>query len=124
MTLDSGDNVRSMAIDLQDTQLLTRIEGGCYRSKVSLSCLTELRNRHCSFLRKKHCSNNNFEVSKIEAGAFVELISHIETSVESGTCCFKLSSLRQIYPDHFSNLGISKEINKVRFKEQIIQKKA
>ena len=92
MTLDAGDNVRSMATDLQDTQLLTRIEDGdltAIAAKYHLSCLTELRNRHRSFLRKNHCSDSTFEVNKIEAGAFVEPISHIESSVESGIFCFK-----------------------------------
>ena len=52
-TFDADSNVRRMAIDLQDSALLTRIEGGdltALEAKYHLSCLTALRNRHRSFL--------------------------------------------------------------------------
>ena len=50
-TYDANDNVKKMAKDLQDTALLTRIEGGdltSLKAKYHLSCLTWLRNRHRS----------------------------------------------------------------------------
>ena len=54
-TYDANDNVKKMAKDLQDTALLTIIERGdltALVAKYHLSCLTGLRNRHCSLLRQ------------------------------------------------------------------------
>ena len=57
---------------------------------------------------------------KVEARAFVELPTHIENSVKSGTFCFKFSVLRQMYKNCLNDLGVNKEINKARFKEQVL----
>ena len=61
-TSDADDDVRGMATDLQDTALLTRISGGnltAVEAKYHRSCLTTLRNRHCSFLRQNQsCSED------------------------------------------------------------------
>ena len=122
-TFDADSNVRRMAIDLQDSALLTRIEGGdltALEAKYHLSCLTALRNRHRSFLRQSETSNIDREEGKIEARAFVELITHVENSIENGTFCFKFSVLRQIYESRLHDLGITKEINKVCFKERVL----
>ena len=112
-----------MAIDLQDSALLTRIEGGdltALEAKYHLSCLTALRNRHRSFLRQSETSSIDSEEGKIEARASVELITHVENSIENGTFCFKFSVLRQIYGSHLHDLGITKEINKFHFKERVL----
>ena len=94
-----ADNVRRMATDLEDTALLTRIDGGdltALEAKYHLSCLTTLRNRHHSFLRQSESFSNDGEEGRIEARAFVELVTHVENSIENGTFCFKLSMLCQI----------------------------
>ena len=91
--MSSGDsNVRRMAIDLQDSALLARMEGGdltALEAKHHLSCLTVLRNRHRSFLRQSETSSIDRKEGKIEARAFVELITHVENSIENGIFCFK-----------------------------------
>ena len=59
-----------MATDLQDTALLTRIDGGdltALEAKYHLSCLTALRNKHCSFMRQGENSGDDGEESRIEA---------------------------------------------------------
>ena len=112
-----------MAQDLQDVALLTRIEGAdlaALEAKYHLACLTKTRNKHRSFLRKNEGSNIEEEDGKIKARAFVELISHVENSTENGTFCFKFSVLRQMYENRLHDLGISKEVNKQRFKEQVL----
>ena len=122
-TFDADNNVRRMATDLQDIALLTRIDGGdltALEAKYHLSCLIALRNRHRSFLRQSESSSIDGEESKIEARAFVELITHIESSIENGTFCFKFSTLRQIYESRLHDLGITKEINKVHFKKRVL----
>ena len=121
-TLGTDNNVKSMARDLQETDLLTRLEGGdliAKEAKYHLVCLVGLRNRHRS--QSRHGSHDiNIEEKKIQARAFIELITHIENAVEDGTFCFKFASLRQLYQARLADLGIRKEINKVRFKEQVL----
>ena len=122
-TFDADDNVRRMATDLEDTALLTRIGGGdltALEAKYHLSCLTTLRNRHRSFLRQSERFSNDGEEGKIEARAFVELVTYVENSIENGIFCFKLSVLCQIYESRLNDLGITKEINKARFKDRIL----
>ena len=58
---------------------------------------------------------------KTQARAFVELIAYVENAVEDGTFCFKFSLLRQLYESRLHILGIDKEINKVRFKKQVLE---
>ncbi len=58
---------------------------------------------------------------RTQARAFAELIAYVENAVDSGTFCFKFSLLRQLYESRLLILGIDKEINKVRFKEQVLK---
>ena len=94
MTIKAGNNIRVMATDLQENELLTRIEGGdliALDAKYHLACLTALRNRHRSLMRQRQdCSDNQKEEKKFEARAFVELIAHVENCVEGGQLYFKL----------------------------------
>ena len=125
MTIKAGNNVRVMATDLQENALLTRIEGGdliALDAKYHLRCLTALRNRHRSLMRQRQdCSDNQKEEHKFEARAFVELTTHVENCVEGGQLYFKLSSLREMYEHRLLDLGICKEINKARFKDQVLK---
>ena len=60
-TLDADSNVRTMARDLQDTALLTKIDGGdltALEAKYHLACLTGIRNKHRSFLRQSQQGSN------------------------------------------------------------------
>ena len=124
-TLDADENVRRMATDLQDTALLSTIEGGdlvALDAKYHLACLAGLRNRHRSFIRQNQDSHSSrTEEMKTRARAFVELITYVENAVEDGTFCFKFSLLRQLYESRLRILGIDKEINKGRFKEQVLE---
>ena len=86
-------------------------------SQYHLACLTGLRNRQRSYLRQSLSSQSNLEESQIEARAFVERVTHIEDAVADGTFCFKFSSLRQMFESCLGDLGISKEVSKVQFKE-------
>ena len=123
-TLQSDTSVQSMARDLQDVSLLSKIEGGdliALEAKYHLSCLVKLCNRHRSYLREiQNASSKYHEERKKEARAFVELLTYIEGSVEEGKNFFKFSELRFLYESRLKDFGISKEVNKVRFKEQIL----
>ena len=61
-TLDADTNVRQMATELQDSQLLSTIQGGdivALEAKYHLNCLTRLRNRHRSLHRSKEQSTTS-----------------------------------------------------------------
>ena len=91
-------------------------------AKYHLACLAGLRNRHRSFIRQNQDSHSSHtEDLKTQARAFVELITYVENAVENGTFCFKFSLLRQLYESRLHILGIDKEINKVRFKKQVLE---
>ena len=96
--------------------------------KVEISLLwklsiVKLRNRHRSYLREiQNASSKYHEERKKEARAFVELLTYIEGSVEEGKFFLKFSELRFLYESRLKDFGISKEVNKVRFKEQILSK--
>ncbi len=68
-TLGADDNVRSMARDLQDSDLLTRIEGVgdliALEAKYHLACLVGLRNRHRSLMRNRESSRLLIQRRKI-----------------------------------------------------------
>ena len=69
-------------------------------------------------------SGGNFdaliEESKMKARAFDELLAHIETLVEEGTFELKFLEIRALYEKRLCFFGIRKEINKIRFKEQVL----
>ena len=55
-TIKAGNNIRVMATDLQENEILTRIEGGdliALDATYHLACLTVLRNRHRSLMRQR-----------------------------------------------------------------------
>jgi hypothetical protein len=123
-TLGADKNIRQMATDLQDTAVLAKIAAGdvvAVDGMYHLNCLTEFRNRHRSFLRKRKSTDGSpTKEKKIEARAFIELVNFIEASVEEDVFYFKLSELRHMYIERLMALGVQKEVNKVRFKEQVV----
>ena len=56
----------------------------------------------------------------MQATAFAELVCYIESSVENGDYIFKLSNLHTLFKDRLCSIGIEKDINKTRFKEQLL----
>ena len=49
------------------------------------------------------------------------LITHVETSIENGTFCFKFSVLHQMYENRLYDLGIDKEVNEGHFEQQVLE---
>ena len=122
-TFDADDNIRRMATDLQDTELLAKISGGdltAIEAKYHLPCLTTLRNKHRSYLRQNQSCSDDREQDTNEARAFVELITHVENCLENGIFCFKFCSLRQMYERRLQMLGINKTVNKTFFKAKLL----
>ena len=126
LTFDADSNVRTMITELQDTQLLARIDGGdliAKEMKYHLKCLTTLRNRYRSHVRKLNQGEEKIikdEERMNESRVFVELASYIEKAVDSGTLLFKLSELHSLYMVRLKGLGIVKTVNKTRLKDLIL----
>ena len=82
-TFDADSNIRTMITELQDTQLLARIDGGdliAKETKYHFKCLTALRNRYRSHVRKLNQEEENISMDEqrmSESRVFVELASYI-----------------------------------------------
>jgi hypothetical protein len=123
-TFGAEKNIRKMATQLQETELMARMEGSdlvALDAKYHLECLTSLRNRYRSLLRQQNQeSSGSTQEKMMKARALVELVTHIENSVEEGTFFFKVSELHRLYENRLRDLGMDKETNRTRFKENII----
>ena len=121
-TSDADRNVRTMATELQDTELLSKIGGGdliAIEAKYHLKCLVILRNRYRTFIRTSQ-EPFNTEEKMSESIALVELFNHIEKSVDSGTLLFRLSELHRLYTTHLEDLEVRKVIDKTRLKDSLL----
>ena len=122
-TFDADENIRSMITELQDTELLARIEGGgdliARDAKYHLKCLVSLRNRYRSCTRRALLELETTSEKLNESRAFVELANYIEISVYSGTLLFRLSELHMLYMSRLENFGIKKSINKTRLEGSV-----
>eukprot|EP00745_Piridium_sociabile_P022190 TRINITY_DN34414_c0_g2_i4.p1 TRINITY_DN34414_c0_g2~~TRINITY_DN34414_c0_g2_i4.p1 ORF type:complete len:320 (+),score=54.44 TRINITY_DN34414_c0_g2_i4:164-1123(+) len=123
-TLGVDANIRQKAVELQDTALLAR-HGNCdliaLEGKYHLSCLTDFRNRHRSYLRQKQRTEDlGTEEGRAKARAFIELVTYMESSIQDGVFFFKLSELRSLYTDRLQSLGVHQIVNHTRFKEMIL----
>jgi hypothetical protein len=86
-----------------------------------LKCLTSLRNRYRSHVRKlnqdeekAHTAEENMNISRV----FVELVSYIEKNVGTGTL---LSEIHSLYMNRLKDFGISKGLNKTKLKERLLE---
>ena len=116
-------DLRRMVEDLQDTALMAKLSGGdliAIEAKYHYNCLSSYKNRYRSYIRSLESSDNNKTEEKLmQARAFAELVWYIESIVENGDYIFKLSNLHALFKDRLCSLGIEKDINKTRFKEQL-----
>ena len=123
LTFDADKNIRDIVSDLQDNQLLAQIGSGdliAKEAKYHLKCLTSLRNRYRSHQRKFTQAREVINEKMNESRVFVELITFIEKSVNSGTLLFKLAELHSLYVDRLSDFGINKLVNKTRLKNNLL----
>ena len=112
-------NLRTMAIELDDTDLLGRISGGdcvAIEARYHFSCLTDYRNRYRSSVREK-TREIDTDYERAKARAFVELVSYIEGALEDGTYLFKVKDLWYLLQNRLKELGHEFTINKTRLKD-------
>eukprot|EP00112_Aurelia_sp_Birch-Aquarium-sp1_P024788 Seg7984.2 transcript_id=Seg7984.2/GoldUCD/mRNA.D3Y31 product="hypothetical protein" protein_id=Seg7984.2/GoldUCD/D3Y31 len=117
-------NLRKMATDLEDTAFLARISGGdliAIEGKYYFNCLNKYRNRHRSSVRANLQDDSSGEIKSLEARAFAELVSFLESSVEKGIYMFTLSEIHTLFEKRLGELGSHKSINKTRLKERILE---
>ena len=72
-------------------------------------------------LRQNPGCDSSLQEIEIDSRALVDLISNVENCLEDGIFYFKFSALRELYRNRLSSLELEKEINKVRFKEQVLE---
>ena len=123
LTFDADRNIRIMIAELQDTTLLSQIDGGdliAKEIKYHLKCLVSLRNRFRSHARKSSQQHQNMDEKLNESRVFVELTNYIEKGVDPGTLLFKLSEIHSLYVNRLKDLGINKLINKTRLKVNLL----
>ena len=121
---DADCSIRTMINELQDTYLLAKIDGGdliAKEIKYHLKCLVGLRNRYRSHNRVTGQHKQDPEEKWNESRAFVELTSHIDNAIDSGTLLFRLSELHSLYVKRLEDLGMKKSINKTRLKKDLLQ---
>jgi hypothetical protein len=123
-TLEHDENLKKMAKELNDTELIARMTGGdliALDGKYHLHCLTLLRNRHRSLKRQQEQEMAGYhKEQQIKARVLVELFTYVKNCVEDGTFFFKFSTLHQLYEKRLRDLGVQKEINRMRLKEKIM----
>ena len=115
-----------MAADLQDTVLLSRLgitDLMASEAKYHFECMSDFRNRHRSYLRRKRRTDDiqNSEEGRVKARAFLELCTYMEISVRDGQFFFKLIELRSLYTERLKALGVHENINPTRFKDLILE---
>ena len=121
-TRNAEISLRAMANDMQDNALLTKISGGdlvAIEAKYHFSCLSEYRNRHRSYLRKKS-KEVDIDYERVKAREFVEVVSYVEAAIEGELYMFKVKELRCLYQKQLKEFSYDVEINKSKFKESIL----
>ena len=66
-------------------------------------------------------SDSHKQEKKIQARTFLEPITRVENCVEGDKFYLKLWLLLELYENRLLELGISKEINRVCFKEELLK---
>lgn len=125
-TFGKDGSVRQMAADLQDTVLLSRLgvtDLMASEAKYHFECMSDFRNRHRSYLRRKRRTDDiqNSEEGRAKARAFLELCTYMEISVRDGQFFFKLIELRSLYTERLKALGVHENVNPTRFKDLILE---
>ena len=121
-TMILDNDLRLMATELQDAELLARISCGdliSIEAKYLYNCLSVYKSKYRSMQRAGHdaCS---YEVDIIEAQRYADLFAYIEDNVETGSCIFKLAESCDILQGLLTKHGVTITTNKTRLKLQML----
>ena len=114
-----------MATKLQDSTLLARISGGdlvANEAQYNIDCLVKFRNSYRAADRACARSKVSNDDKPLQSIVFAELVSHIESKVETGTYIFNLSDLHCMYEDRLRIAGIENTTNRFRLKLKLLGK--
>ena len=120
-TNNAEANLRRMATDLDDTDILTKISGGdlvAIEAKYPFTCLSTYRNRYRAFARAQE-KNLSSDLQRAKARAMVELLSYVEALIEDGVNLFSAKDLRNMYQKRLVELGHKISVNKTSFKQTV-----
>ena len=124
LTLEVDRDVKEMAVQMQDSQLITKLAAGdmfAIEAKCHSRCMLAYKCKYIAYVRSySETGTTTNDDSAAEACTFAELISFMESLAESGTLLFKLSSLHDLYVSRLRNLHVDKSVNKTRLKNRII----
>ena len=118
-----------MIYDLNDYDLLAKISGGsdlaATEAKYHIGCLTDIRNRHKTFLKKEKRAESGEDDERSlkifnETRAFLKLTDFIENSVEDGAHFFVAAELHSMYENRLKDLGVDKPINRFCLKNGLL----
>ena len=122
-TFSSGNTLKNMALEMQDTTLMAKLSAGdviAIEAKYHLQCLTAYRNKYRSFLRQHKRQPDLFK-ERCKARAFAELVAHVDELLEAGNFLFKCSVLHNLYEQRLKEFGVDIAINKTRLKEKLLE---
>lgn len=125
LTLEVDRDVKDMAVQMKDSQLIGKLAAGdmvAIEAKYHSRCMLAYKRKYTAYV--KSCSETETSAnddSPAEARTLAELISFMESSAESGILLFKLSSLHDLYVSRLRNLHVDKSVNKTRLKNRIIE---
>lgn len=126
-TLELDKAIRDMATELEDENVLANISGGdliAIEAKYHNGCLTAFKNRYRAIERNKHDQSEDttsMQHKLVKSQVFAELVSYIESGIEDGTHIFKLNDLYTLVKHRLVVLGVEKDTNKTRLKNQILK---
>jgi len=95
-TLEADHSIRKIAAELQDIQLMARMEGGdlvALEAKYHLGYLRNSYKNRSSINQQGKEHSRSSEEDQLKARAFLELLAHIENCVENETFSFKFSAV-------------------------------
>lgn len=121
-TMKLDNDLRLMATELQDAELLARIAGGdliAIEAKYHYNCLSAYKSKYRSMQRAEHdaCSH---EVEIIKAQSYADLFAYIEDNVETGNYIFRLAELYDMLQRLLTKRGVNIPTNKTRLKLRIL----
>lgn len=109
LTLEVDRDVKEMAVQMQDSQLIAKLAGDmvAIEAKYHSKCMHAYKRKYTAYVRNcTETETSTNDDSAAEARTFAELISFMESSAESGTLLFKLSSFHDLYVSRLRNLTL------------------
>ncbi len=125
-TLSADKSIKSMASEMNDTDMLVKLADGdlvAIEAKYHLSCLTKYRNQYRGYVQSciTSCSSASEDQKRGKCMAFANTVSYIENCLKNRTFIFKLSEVHKVYNENLCDLGLESSVNKTRLKIELLE---